>query len=76
MSAEPQFVKRGPGRPRKNPIAPPAATQEPARVEPAATQFDPDERIGLPVDDAASAISYPDGREYRCENGQIAARIN
>jgi hypothetical protein len=36
-----------------------------------------DERIGQKVaDDRWTSIGFPDGREYRCENGVIVERVN
>lgn len=73
-----QPVKRGPGRPRKQP-APPA---EPAEVTPdivAAETADPeendDERIGLAVNPGTDEVGFGDGSRYRCEDGKIVERL-
>lgn len=79
-----QPVKRGPGRPRKQP-APPA---EPAEVTPDAVaaetvqddepakKSDADPRIGSKCDPAWSSVGYDDGSTYRCENGKIVERTS
>lgn len=81
MPEETQPPKRGPGRPRKVPVAKPLAVDNspaPAdewKTSPPAPPAD--ERIGQKVaDDRWSSISFPDGREYHCENGVIVERVN
>lgn len=66
MIEEFQPARRRPGRPRKEPVTTPAT--EPKREN-------DDERIGTEVADPRwNAISFPDGRQYRVEDGVIAER--
>lgn len=80
MPEETQPPKRGPGRPRKVPVA--SASVADSAPPPAdewktsAPVFPADERIGQHVDDPSwTAISFPDDRQYRIENGVIAERV-
>jgi hypothetical protein len=67
-----QPVRRGPGRPRKNPVPPPAT-----EVVAEAPVGKSDPRIGEEVaDERWLAISFPDGNQYRCEDGKIVERLN
>lgn len=68
-------VKRGPGRPRKQPPPEPdSAAAESVTKQPAPENDDP--RIGQPCDSAWSGIGYDDGTSYRCENGVIVERVH
>lgn len=83
-------VKRRPGRPRKNPLpaeAPAAdaidTPAEPAPQPAAATKAKPapsdpsDERIGQEADDPrCTSVVFPDGTQYRVEDGVIVERMN
>jgi hypothetical protein len=77
--AEPQPVKRSPGRPRK--IAAAAKVEAPAddawkTPEPAAEPAKPaDPRVGQECPAGWSAVGYSDGSSYRCENGKIVERV-
>lgn len=83
-----QPVKRRPGRPRKNPLPAevPAADAidtpaEPApkptaKAKPAPSDPD-DERIGQEADDPRyTSVVFPDGAQYRIEDGVIVERMN
>jgi hypothetical protein len=76
--AEPQPVKRGPGRPRKV-VAPKIETPPDAwkTPEPAAPPLDDldQARIGQTVNETATDIGYDDGRRYLCKDGKIVERI-
>lgn len=76
-----QPVKRGPGRPRKQPApdpvqeAPSEAAAE-AEAPEADVPVDPsDPRIGQKCHPSWSGIGYDDGTSYRCENGKIVERV-
>lgn len=77
-----QPVKRGPGRPRKQPapVDPAGVTPDSVDVETAASE-DPagepngDPRIGAECDPAWSSVGYSDGSTYRCEDGKIVERV-
>jgi hypothetical protein len=75
-----QPPKRGPGRPRKNPlppvVTPDAVAAETALPEPATpARTWQDDRIGFEVDPRAEAIGFDDGRTYRCADGVIVERL-
>lgn len=60
-------VKRGPGRPRKT-------QEEPTKPEVKTDSVDP--RIGTPVaDERWHHVSFPDGSEYRVEDGVIVEKV-
>ncbi len=60
-------VTRSPVRPLPVAIEP----EEPAR------KSDPnDPRIGESVEEGVRWVSFPDGHEYRCQDGQIAERVH
>lgn len=80
-----QPVKRRPGRPRKNPLpaevpaTPDTVAAEVAPAKPAkpAPKDPSGERIGQEVDDDRySSVVFPDGSQYRIENGVIVERVN
>jgi hypothetical protein len=72
MIEESQPVRRRPGRPRKEPVT--AAPRENTVEAPPKREND-DERIGIEVQDPRwNAISFPDGRQYRVEDGVIVER--
>jgi hypothetical protein len=75
MAEDTQPVKRGPGRPRKNP-APKVEAPVDAWKNGESPEPPPDERIGLDVDPRASCVGYDDGRVYRVENGRIVERLD
>lgn len=69
-----QPIKRGPGRPRKVAAAP--KVDVPTDAWKNAEQQPPDKRIGQPVgDERVSAVTFPDGSEYRCVDGVIVERL-
>lgn len=72
--AEPQPVKRGPGRPRKvvAPKVEPAPDDAWKTPEPVVVPVDP--RIGQKCPADWSSVGYEDGT-YRCENGRIVERV-
>lgn len=78
-----QPVKRGPGRPRKQPAKPPAEQAEvtPDTVAAETVEADEpeaqsdDERIGLEVHPNTEEISFGDGSRYACKDGKIAKRL-
>jgi hypothetical protein len=79
-----QPAKRRPGRPRKNP-APAEASATPdtvaAEVAPAkpakpAPKDPSDERIGQEVDGGYTSIVFPDGAQYRVEDGVIMEKVS
>lgn len=77
---EAQPAKRRPGRPRKSPPSE-SVTQlgepEPVDVVEAVQVGPTDDRIGEHVDDPRwRSISYPDGRQYRVENGIVVELVN
>jgi hypothetical protein len=66
--------KRPRGRPRKD--APPYVYQpveQPKHAKPAGPV---DPRIGEEVDATTKFITFPDGAEYRAENGRLVERVN
>lgn len=69
MPEDTQPIKRVPARSRK----PAAVEHAPKHAAPDSSPADP--RIGEAVDPAALSISFPDGTEYRCENGTIVERV-
>jgi hypothetical protein len=79
-----QPVKRGPGRPRKQPT-PPAESAEvtpdtvaaetvEAKADLPAEKSD-DERIGLDVHPLTEEVSFGDGSRYRCKDGKIVKKV-
>jgi hypothetical protein len=74
-----QPVRRGPGRPRKNPVTAPLVGSTPEQaveeVAPPAEKASDDPRIGqeCPVD--WSAVGYGDGTSYLCKDGKIVERV-
>uniref|UniRef100_UPI003F491F27 hypothetical protein n=1 Tax=Pseudonocardia sp. CA-138482 TaxID=3240023 RepID=UPI003F491F27 len=74
MPEETPPAKRGPGRPRKTPVPPaePEAAADEWRTAPAPA----DDRLGAEVGASAEFVSFPDGREYRCEGGRIVERVS
>lgn len=77
-----QPVKRGPGRPRKQPtppvesaeVTPDSVAAETAQTAEAAEQPD-DERIGLSVHPGTEEVSFGDGSRYRCKDGKVVERV-
>lgn len=59
-------VKRGPGRPRKNPL--------PAPKDEAPSASD-DPRIGTLVHETATAVGFDDGSQYRVSEGVIVEKL-
>jgi hypothetical protein len=66
-----QPTKRPTPRPRK---ASPPAEHHPKHAAPEPEPGDP--RIGQWVGERASFASFPDGAEYRVEDGKIVERVN
>jgi len=78
-----QPVKRGPGRPRKQPVpvepaevTPDTVAVETVRADTPAEQPAGDERIGLAVHPGTEEVSFGDGSRYRCEDGKTVERIH
>lgn len=69
-------AKRGPGRPRKQPVVPTAddATEGADQGRKDIPSDPNDERIGMPVDPRWLTVGYSDGGQYRCEDGFIVER--
>lgn len=77
----PEPVKRGPGRPRKQPVpvepaevTPDTVTAATVAADEPAEQAD-DERIGLEVSPGTEEVSFGDGSKYRCEDGKLVERV-
>jgi hypothetical protein len=78
-----QPVKRGPGRPRKQPAPGPAPEVTPDTVAADVVAEEPDKpakknddpRIGMDCDPSWSSVGYDDGSTYRCEGGKLVERV-
>lgn len=78
-----QPVKRGPGRPRKQPIpeyvpvtvVSEAVAEVTPEVVPDVPVDESDPRIGQSCDAAWSGVGFDDGCSYRCEDGVVVERV-